>query len=50
MRKRDEITVGDTKVKSLRSTDEGVAFLVKCEDRIDLSCRGSELVALGRGR
>ena len=27
MRKRDEITVGDTKVKSLRSTDEGVAFL-----------------------
>ena len=34
MRKRDEITVGDTKVKSLRSTDEGVAFLVRCEDRI----------------
>lgn len=34
MRKKDEITVGDTKVKSLRSTDEGVAFLVRCEDRI----------------
>ena len=34
MRKRDEITVGDTKVKSLCSTDEGVAFLVRCEDRI----------------
>ena len=34
MRKRDEITVGDTKVKSLRSTDEGVAFLVRCENRI----------------
>ena len=34
MRKGDEITVGDTKVKSLRSTDEGVAFLVRCEDRI----------------
>ena len=34
MRKRDEITVGDTKVKSLHSTDEGVAFLVRCEDRI----------------
>ena len=33
MRKRDEITVGDTKVRSLRSTDEGVAFLIKCEDR-----------------
>ena len=33
MRKRDEITVGDTKIKSLRSTDEGVAFLVTCEDR-----------------
>ena len=34
MRKRDEIIVEDTKVKSLRSTDEGVAFLVRCEDRI----------------
>ena len=33
MRKRDEITVGDTKIKSLRSTDEGVAFLVTCEGR-----------------
>ena len=33
MRKRDEITVGDTKVRSLRSTDEGVAFLIRCEDR-----------------
>ena len=32
-RKRDEITVGDTKVRSLRSTDEGVAFLIRCEDR-----------------
>ena len=39
-----KIRTGELKVETLRSTDEGVAFLVTCKD---LPCRGSELVALG---
>ena len=40
MRKRDEITVGDTKVKSVCSSDEGVACLVRCADRIGYQAGG----------
>lgn len=34
MKKRDKIQVEDVTVQSLRSTDEGVAFLVKCEGKV----------------
>ncbi|MFR7443192.1 MAG: MBL fold metallo-hydrolase [Sellimonas intestinalis] len=42
-----KIRTGELKVETLRSTDEGVAFLVTCKDKLDLPCRRSELVALG---
>ncbi len=46
--------LGNIKIKTLRSTDEGVAFFVSIQTSESarggsyLSCRGSELVALGR--
>ena len=46
MRKRDEITVGDTKIKSLRSTDEGVAFLVRCDYQKEIETLTGEKIDL----
>ena len=46
-----EYEAAGCKIRTLRSTDEGVAYLVSYRGKEDLPCRRSELVALGgRGR
>ena len=49
MKPNEETVVFGCRIRTLRSTDEGVAFLVHYRGRTALPCRRPELVALGRG-
>lgn len=44
-----DVEIGNLKIRTLKSTDLGVAFMVETEGRRIYHARRSELVALGRG-